>query len=113
MREEAASGHFRIERTGDRQNAVANGFGVKTTFSMGFDKSVPAVHLPPDLPGSDRAFVVPMQIDVNGSPALFLELLATDAARPFSLCGGIVAGIDQSFPVATTSNPLGAVEVTP
>ncbi|HEU4418709.1 MAG TPA: formylglycine-generating enzyme family protein, partial [Planctomycetota bacterium] len=73
--------------------SVITGFGVKTTFSMGFERSVPAANLPPDLPGSDRAFVVPMQIDVNGSPALFLELTATDAARPYSLCGGIVAGI--------------------
>jgi len=73
--------------------SVITGFGVKTTFSMGFEKSVPAANLPPDLPAADRAFVVPMQIDVNGSPALFLELTATDAARPFSLCGGIVAGV--------------------
>jgi hypothetical protein len=26
---------------------------------------------------------------------------------------GLVAGIDQSFPVATTSNPLEALKVTP
>jgi hypothetical protein len=73
--------------------SVITGFGVKATFSMGFEKSVPAANLPPDLPAAERAFVVPMQIDVNGSPALFLELTATDAARPFSLCGGIVAGV--------------------
>jgi formylglycine-generating enzyme required for sulfatase activity len=73
--------------------SVITGFGVKATFSMGFEKSVAAANLPADLPAADRAFVVPMQIDVNGSPALFLELTATDAARPFSLCGGIVAGV--------------------
>jgi len=73
--------------------SIITGFGVKATFSMGFEKSVPAASLPPDLPAANRAFVVPMQIDVNGSPALFLELTATDAARPYSLCGGIVGGV--------------------
>ncbi|HEX6811316.1 MAG TPA: hypothetical protein VF384_06815 [Planctomycetota bacterium] len=73
--------------------SVITGFGVKATFSMPFEKSVPATNLPPDLPAPGRAFVVPMQIDVNGSPALFLEVVATDAARPYSLCGGIVAAV--------------------
>ena len=97
--------------------SVITGFGVKATFSMGFEKSVPALSLSPDLPAVDRAFVVPMQIDVNGSPALFLELLAADAARPCSLCGGIVAGIarhptkaDHTLELQLISARLGAAK---
>jgi hypothetical protein len=35
--------------------------------------------------------VIPLRVDVNGSPALFADLLATDPRRPLALCGGMVA----------------------
>lgn len=73
--------------------SVVTGLGVRATLSMPFEQSVPAVTLPPGLPPTDHAYVVPLRIDVNGAPALLLDILATDAARPFALCGGMVAAV--------------------
>ena len=71
--------------------SVVTGLGVHATLSMPFEKSVPATTLPPSLPTAERAYVVPLQIDVNGSPALFIDVVAIDSARPYSVCGGMVA----------------------
>jgi hypothetical protein len=57
---------------------------------MPFEHSVPAASLPAPLPPQPRAVVIPLRIDVNGSPALFADVLATDPRRPLSLCGGMV-----------------------
>lgn len=70
--------------------SVITSFGVRATVGAHFEKAVP-VTLPAHLPPADRAFVVPMEIDVNGSPALLIDVVAIDAARPFALCGGMIA----------------------
>lgn len=72
--------------------SVLTSFGVAATMNANFEKAVP-VTLPPHLPAAERAFVVPMQIDVNGSPALLVDVVAIDAARPFAVCGGMIAAV--------------------
>jgi hypothetical protein len=71
--------------------SVVTSLGVKATLSMPFEDSAEAASLPPSLPPQPRAAVIPLRIDVNGSPALFADVLATDPRRPLSLCGGMVA----------------------
>jgi hypothetical protein len=71
-------------------SAIAN-LGVSANLSMPFRDSVPATAVPAPLPPQPHAFVIPLRVDVNGSPALFADVLATDPRRPFSLCGGMVA----------------------
>ena len=66
--------------------------GVKIDVDMAFARSVAAT-VPPPLPSVERAATVPLRIDVNGSTALFVDLLATDASRPYAICGGIVAAV--------------------
>lgn len=73
--------------------SVITGMGVHATLAMPFEESVPATSLPPGLPAAERAFVSPLQIEVNGSPALFVDVVVIDAARPYSLCGGMVAAV--------------------
>jgi hypothetical protein len=71
-------------------SVIAN-FGVTASIRMAFEKSTPVTRLPAHLPPSSTAFAVPLQVDVNGSPALLVEILAADPARPYALCGGMVA----------------------
>jgi hypothetical protein len=71
--------------------SVITGFGVRASLTMAFEKSVPVAMPSPNLPAAERAFVVPLQIDVNGSPALLVDVVVIDSARPFAICGGIVA----------------------
>lgn len=73
--------------------SVVTGLGVKATMSMPFEQSLPATRLPPGLPPTEPAYVVPMRIDVNGSPALLADVVAVDARRPYALCGGMVAAV--------------------
>jgi len=72
--------------------SVLTSFGVRATMIANYEKAVP-VTLPPHLPAADRAFVVPMQIEVNDNLALLVDVVAIDAARPFALCGGMVAAV--------------------
>lgn len=73
--------------------SVVTSLGVRATLSMPFEQSLPATRLPAELPAADSAYVVPLRIDVNGSPALLADVVATDARRPYALCGGMVAAI--------------------
>lgn len=73
--------------------SVVTGLGVQATMTMPFEQSLPATRLPADLPPVDRAYVVPLRIDVNGSPALLADVVAVDARRPYALCGGMVAAV--------------------
>lgn len=73
--------------------SVVTGLGVKATMSMPFEQSLPATRLPANLPPSEPAYVVPLRIDVNGSPALLADVVAVDARRPYALCGGMVAAV--------------------
>ncbi|MBL9077033.1 MAG: hypothetical protein JNL08_05995 [Planctomycetes bacterium] len=73
--------------------SILTGLGVRATMSMEFEHSVPAPRLPAGLPAVDRAFLVPLRIDVNGSPALLADVVAVDARRPYALCGGMVAAV--------------------
>lgn len=66
-------------------------FGIDVSIDIQLQNSVAARAMPPLLPASERAVIVPVRIDVNGSPALSVDVLATDPRRPFSLCGGMVA----------------------
>lgn len=70
--------------------SVLTHLGVKASIQVAFERSVEADGMPAHLPALGRAVVVPMRIDVNGSPALYADVLATDARRPFALCGGMV-----------------------
>ena len=72
--------------------SVLGHFGITVDVDLPFEASI-AAEVPASLPPADRACSVPMRIDVNGSPALFLDLLVVDARRPYSLCAGIVAAI--------------------
>ena len=73
--------------------SVMTSLGVSATVRMPFEQSVPAEQLPSHLPPPGRAFVVPLRIDVNGSPALNADVIAVDAARPYALCGGMVGAV--------------------
>lgn len=71
--------------------SVAANFGVSTSIDLnGLATSVPT-HVPPPVPAAEPAYSAPLQILVNGSPALYVDLLATDAQRPYAICGGVVA----------------------
>jgi hypothetical protein len=72
--------------------SVVTNFGVSVSVVLSFEKSV-VVPVPAPLPPAGQAFSVPLRIDVNDSPALFVDLLAADASRPYALCGGIVAAV--------------------
>jgi hypothetical protein len=72
--------------------SVVTSFGITTNTTASFDKSI-ATTVPSPLPATGRAFSAPLRIDVNGSPALFVDLLACDASRPYAICGGIVAAV--------------------
>ena len=72
--------------------SVVAHMGVSINVDMAFERSVAAT-VPPPLPAVERAYAVPLRIDVNGSTALFVDLLATDASRPYAICGGIVAAV--------------------
>lgn len=94
--------------------SLVTNFGAKTTLSMPFEASVPATSLPAHLPDPGRAFVVPLRIDVNGSPALLADVVAVDSSRPYALCGGMVAAVarhpskpDVTFEVQLLSAKLG------
>lgn len=71
--------------------SVVSSFGVSASLVTALEQSVPAIDLPPGMPTTGRAFVAPMRVEVNGSPALLADILATQAARPYALCGGMVA----------------------
>jgi hypothetical protein len=71
-------------------SVIAN-FGVKVSIRMPFENSLPVKELPAHLPVTGPAFAVPLQVDVNGNPALLVRILAADPARPYALCGGMVA----------------------
>lgn len=73
--------------------SVLTHLGVQATMTMPFEQSLPATRLPAGLPPVDRAFVVPLRIEVNGHPALLADVVAVDAARPYALCGGMVAAV--------------------
>ncbi len=72
--------------------SVLTHFGVDVSVDFALERSAP-VGLPAPLPPGPPSYAVPLRIDVNGSPALFVDLLASDAQRPYALCGGIVAAI--------------------
>jgi len=74
-------------------SVIAN-LGVSIHVDLSFDKSV-AANLPVPLPPVERAFAVPMRIDVNDAATLFVDLLATNSSRPYAICGGIVAAAAQ------------------
>jgi len=71
--------------------SLATKLGVEATLSAAFEKSLPASELPPGLPALGRGCTIPLRIEVNGAPALLADVLAVTAARPYSLCGGMVA----------------------
>jgi len=73
--------------------SVMTSLGVEASLSMPMQQSVPATILPPHLPPPGRAFVVPVRIDVNGNAALLVDVIATDPARPYALCGGMVSAV--------------------
>lgn len=66
-------------------------FGVRATLTASLEKSVPVPNLPLHLPPTERAFAMPLRVDVNDNPALLADVIAVSAQRPFGLCGGIVA----------------------
>lgn len=70
--------------------SVLTSLGVQVSTSMQLERSVPAA-MPATMPYLDRAMVLPLRIDVNGEPALFVDVLATTPRRPLALCGGMVA----------------------
>lgn len=74
--------------------SLITNFGVSTRIDLPFAQSV-AVSVPAPIPPAERAFAVPLRIDVNGSPALFVDLLAIEPSRPYAICGGIVAAAAQ------------------
>lgn len=71
--------------------SVLTSFGVRASLVTALEQSLPASALPANLPDLGPAFVVPMRVEVNGSPALLADIVATASQRPFALCGGIVA----------------------
>ena len=71
--------------------SLLTNLGVRATLSMPFEQSVRAERLPDGLPPTREAFLVPLRIDVNGSPALLADVLACDASRPYALSGGMIA----------------------
>ena len=71
--------------------SVIGNLGVRASLTMSFEKAVPVPMPSPRLPPAERAFVVPLRIDVNDRPALLVDVVAIDAARPFAICGGLVA----------------------
>jgi len=71
--------------------SVLSSFGVTASLVTALEQSVPATSLPPGLPDLGPTFVAPMRVEVNGSPALLADIVATQSARPYALCGGIVA----------------------
>ncbi len=70
--------------------SVITNFGISTSIQLPFAQSV-AASLPAPVPPVERAFAVPLRIDVNGSPALFVDLLAAAPDRPYAISGGIIA----------------------
>jgi hypothetical protein len=73
--------------------SLITGLGARASMSMPFEQSLPATRLPANLPPTEPAYVVPVRIDVNGSPALLADVVAVDARRPYALCGGMVAAV--------------------
>lgn len=71
--------------------SVVSSFGVSASLVTALEQSLPTDDLPPGMPDLGRAFVAPMRVEVNGSPALLADILATKAVRPYALCGGMVA----------------------
>jgi len=65
--------------------------GVHATLSTRFEEAVEPRLRPAWLPPDERVFVVPLEIDVNGSAALLVDVVAIDSGRPFSPCGGMIA----------------------
>ena len=66
--------------------------GVKTSIDLPFERAVPT-EPPAPHSAAQRAFLLPMRIDANGRPALLVDVVATDARRPYALCGGVLAAI--------------------
>ena len=71
--------------------SVIAGFGVRASLIASLEKSVLVPTLPRPLPYAGKAYAMPLRVDVNDSPALLADVIAVDAARPYALCGGIVA----------------------
>ncbi len=71
--------------------SVVSSFGVSASLVTALEQSQPTTDLPPGMPTTSRAFIAPMRVEVNGTPALLADILATDASRPYALCGGMVA----------------------
>jgi formylglycine-generating enzyme len=71
--------------------SIAMNLGVSATIDLnGIATGVPT-QVPPPVPPIEPAFWAPLQVLVNGVPALYVDLLATDASRPYAICGGVVA----------------------
>ncbi|HEX6813072.1 MAG TPA: hypothetical protein VF384_15715 [Planctomycetota bacterium] len=70
--------------------SVITHLGASPSVHLSFEKSV-AASAPEPLRSDAGAFSVPLRVDVNGTAALFVDLLAGEASRPYALCGGIVA----------------------
>lgn len=99
--------------------SVVTSLGVSVAITTSLEQSVPA-DTPPPIPPAERTFSAPLSIRVNGAPALFVDLLATDPRRPFALCGGIIAAIarhptrpDTTFRMQLLAARLGAAEAKP
>ncbi len=89
--------------------------GVHATLSTRFEEAVEPRLRPAWLPPDERVFVVPLEIDVNGSAALLVDVVAIDSGRPFSPCGGMIAATarhparsDISFEIQLVSAHGGA-----
>ena len=72
--------------------SVITHLGVDVAVDVPLEQAIPAP-APAGLPAGERTFAVPLRIEVNGAPALYVDLLATDARRPYALCGGLVAAV--------------------
>jgi hypothetical protein len=71
--------------------SVVQGLGVTASLTASPEQSVLTPLLPAGLPLAWPAYAMPMRVDVNDEPALLVDVLATDPARPYGLCAGIVA----------------------
>jgi hypothetical protein len=71
--------------------SLATNLGATATINLESIANGVPTQVPPPIPPTQPAFWAPLQVLVNGSPALYVDLLATDASRPYALCGGTVA----------------------
>lgn len=71
--------------------SVIRTMGVSASLTASPERSVRLEQLPEAILPTDRAFAMPLRVDVNDTPALLADVIAIDSARPYALCSGIIA----------------------